>query len=158
MGGEREAVAGGVLGGFARGWKVAAGGGGGVLGGGRGGVLGGGSKEEEQWMNDLEAPSGHFAPLWAVVARAMGVDDPTQAAYVFLFNHAKAVVSAAVRAGVLGPYQAQGLLAGRWLRAEIGSGLEAAWGVGVGEAGQGVPAMDLWVGRHELLYSRIFNS
>jgi len=26
------------------------------------------------------------------------------------------------------------------------------------DAGQVVPVLDLWVGRHELLYSRIFNS
>lgn len=104
-----------------------------------------------------EVPSGHFAPLWAIVARAMGVTE-REGAYVFLLNHAKAVVSAAVRASVMGPYQAQGVLASGWLREEIERVMDANWDVTVEDAGQTVPAMDLWVGRHEMLYSRIFNS
>ena len=104
-----------------------------------------------------EAPSGHFAPLWAVVTRAMGVTE-REGAYVFLLNHAKAVVSAAVRASVMGPYQAQSLLASGWLREEIERVMDANWDVTVEDAGQTVPAMDLWIGRHEMLYSRIFNS
>ena len=79
-------------------------------------------------------------------------------AYAFLFNHAKAVVSAAVRASVMGPYQAQGVLAGAWLRDEIAKCLRDNWEVEVEDAGQVVPLMDLWIGRHEMLYSRIFNS
>ena len=102
-------------------------------------------------------PNGHFAPLWALVCRAMGVS-LSQTAYVFLFNHAKAVLSAAVRASVMGPYQAQGVLAGGWLQEEIRAAMEGNWDVSVEDAGQRVPVMDLWVGRHELLYSRIFNS
>jgi urease accessory protein len=31
-------------------------------------------------------------------------------------------------------------------------------GTKVEDAGLSVPVMDLWVGRHEVLYSRIFNS
>ncbi|KAL8779080.1 MAG: hypothetical protein Q9213_007108 [Squamulea squamosa] len=100
---------------------------------------------------------GHFAPIWAVVTRAM--DIPIRdSANVFLLNHAKAVLSAAVRASVIGPYQAQAVLGSSWLREEIERLLIGNWEVKVEEAGQGVPAMDLWVGRHEILYSRIFNS
>jgi len=82
----------------------------------------------------------------------------SQTAYVFLFNHAKAVLSAAVRAGVMGPYQAQGFLAGRGLQERIEGCVNREWETRVEDAGQVVPMMDLWVGRHELLYSRIFNS
>ena len=81
-----------------------------------------------------------------------------QTVYVFLFSHARAVLSAGVRAGVLGPYQAQSLLASKWLAAEIESGVVRNWGVGVEEAGQRVPVLEIWGGRHEVLYSRIFNS
>lgn len=101
--------------------------------------------------------NGHFAPLWAAVTRGMGVT-LEESVYTFLFNHAKAVLSAAVRASVMGPYAAQGLLASRRLRAEIEDLMAANWKVEVEEAGQGVPMCDLWVGRHDLLYSRIFNS
>lgn len=101
--------------------------------------------------------SGHFAPIWAAATSAMGIG-LHESAYTFLFNHAKAVVSAAVRASVMGPYKAQGVLASELLRGEIQSAMEANWEKVVEEAGQGVMMLDLWVGRHELLYSRIFNS
>lgn len=101
--------------------------------------------------------NGHFAPIWALVCRATGVC-LEQTTYVFLFNHAKAVVSATVRASVMGPYQAQGVLASKWLQEEIKEAMRTNWEVRVEDAGQMVPVLDLWIGRHELLYSRIFNS
>ena len=79
-------------------------------------------------------------------------------AYAFLLNHAKAVMSAGVRASMVGPYQAQGVMASQWLRKEIAACLKENWEVKVEDAGQGVPMMDIWIGRHEMLYSRIFNS
>jgi len=82
----------------------------------------------------------------------------SQTTYVFLFNHAKAVLSAAVRAGVMGPYHAQGVLASAGLQERIGECVKREWETRVEDAGQVVPVMDLWVGRHEVLYSRIFNS
>ncbi|KAL9015220.1 MAG: hypothetical protein Q9173_000156 [Seirophora scorigena] len=100
---------------------------------------------------------GHFAPIWAVVTRALGITI-RDSAYVYMLNHAKAVLSAAVRASVVGPYQAQEVLGSGWLREEIEVLMQANWYVAIDDAGQGVPAMDLWVGRHEMLYSRIFNS
>lgn len=135
--------------------------------------------EEDQHQHDhLEAPSGHFSPLWGLVTRALKIS-ARDSVYVFLLNHAKSVVSAAVRASVMGPYQAQGLLGSVWLRRELERLVDRAlededeekeqdqdqdqedgdgWRRKVEEAGQGVPAMDIWLGRHELLYSRIFNS
>jgi urease accessory protein UreF len=38
------------------------------------------------------------------------------------------------------------------------SGPDDGWFLQPEDAGQVVPALDLWLGRHELLYSRIFNS
>lgn len=106
---------------------------------------------------DVADINGHFAPLWGVVCLALGLEIQ-QVAYLFLFNHAKAVLSAAVRASVMGPYQAQSVLAGQVLREQIRSCLERVWVVQTEDAGQVVPSIDLWIGRHELLYSRIFNS
>ena len=107
--------------------------------------------------SEINAVNGHYAPIWAVVTLAMGI--PAQdSVYAFLFNHAKAVMSAAVRASVMGPYQAQGVLAGPWLMEEIAKCIRDHWDVEVEDAGQVVPFMDLWIGRHEKLYSRIFNS
>jgi urease accessory protein len=107
---------------------------------------------------DDEFPvNGHFAPLWAVVARSMGLD-ASQSAYVFLVNHAKAILSAAVRASVMGPYQAQAVLRSRQLQVLVTECIETEWSTKPEDAGQVAPALDLWLGRHELLYSRIFNS
>ena len=107
--------------------------------------------------DECERSSGHFAPIWAAVTCAMGIT-LRESTYTFLFNHAKAVVSAAVRASVMGPYAAQGMLASGWLRGKIEDVMAENWHVGIEDAAQGVPVCDLWVGRHELLYSRIFNS
>lgn len=101
--------------------------------------------------------NGHLAPLWGAVSLAMGLN-LEEAGYLFLLNHAKAVISAAVRASVMGPYMAQNVLAGQDLQGLIRKCLERVWFVQPEDAGQVVPAMDLWIGRHELLYSRIFNS
>lgn len=101
--------------------------------------------------------NGHLAPLWGVVCNAMDVA-LEDAAYVFLLNHAKAVLSAAVRASVMGPYQAQLVLASNDLQTVIRQRLRKEWTTEPEHAGQNVPVLDLWVGRHELLYSRIFNS
>jgi urease accessory protein len=101
--------------------------------------------------------NGHIGPLWGAVSCSQGIS-LVDTAYVFLLNHAKAVVSAAVRASVLGPYAAQGLLASGWLRGVISDALRVNWDKQAEEAGQCAPVLDIWVGRHELLYSRIFNS
>ncbi|RAH80219.1 hypothetical protein BO86DRAFT_390405 [Aspergillus japonicus CBS 114.51] len=106
---------------------------------------------------DELGPKGHLAPLWGVVCSAMGMD-ARQTAYVFMVNHAKAVLSAAVRASVMGPYQAQSVLASQRLQDMITERIDKEWDTPVEDAGQIVPPLDLWVGRHELLYSRIFNS
>ncbi|KAK8225466.1 hypothetical protein HDK77DRAFT_503670 [Phyllosticta capitalensis] len=107
--------------------------------------------------NAFLAPNAHLAPLWGLLTRVLGL--PLQdAVYVFLFSHARTVTSAGVRASVLGPYQAQAVLASGELRERLWSCVEEYWDTPVEEAGQNAPAVDLWVGRHEKLYSRIFNS
>ena len=99
----------------------------------------------------------HFPMIYALVCAARGLS-VHETAFTYLFNHAKAVASAAVRASVLGPYAAQALLGSTWLRGEIEDAMEREWQRDVQDAGQTVPPLDVWMGRHELLYSRIFNS
>lgn len=100
---------------------------------------------------------GHFGVAWGLVCRALGVSEE-DAAEVFVVNHCKAVLSAGVRLGLLGPYQAQAVLAMPETRREIEMALERGRALSVDEVGQSVPALDLYQGRHELLYSRVFNS
>lgn len=108
-------------------------------------------------LRSSEHSNAHLAPLWGLIAKILSVP-LHDAAYLFLFSHARAVISAAVRASVMGPYQAQAVLASTELQARIRGLVDEAWHKTVEDAGQSVPVMDLWVGRHEKLYSRIFNS
>lgn len=101
--------------------------------------------------------NAHLAPLWGLVTKILAVP-LHDAAYLFLFSHARTVISAAVRASVMGPYQAQAVLASAELQDRIRGLVAEGWDRSVEDAGQSVPVMDLWVGRHEKLYSRIFNS
>ncbi|OBT98952.1 hypothetical protein VE01_02317 [Pseudogymnoascus verrucosus] len=107
--------------------------------------------------DDLPPASAHLAPLFGVIARITGVGEE-EMAYVYMLSHVKALLSAAVRASVFGPYQAQKLLASREVQRGIEGVIRGNWGRRVEDAGQTVPVVDLWIGRHELLYSRIFNS
>lgn len=108
-------------------------------------------------------PRAHFPPLFGAVCAALGLSE-RETGYLFLLNHAKTVLSAGVRASVMGPYQSQAVLASGELRECIDSCVQR--GLQQGEKGRSgvegavvtVPMMDLWMGRHELLYSRIFNS
>lgn len=107
--------------------------------------------------NELPTVSAHLGPLFGAIARVLGMS-LDQTAYVFMLSHVKALLSAAVRASIFGPYHAQKLLASAGIREGIDEVIKREWSTKVEDAGQSVPLMDLWVGRHELLYSRIFNS
>ncbi|CAO2649368.1 Nn.00g067530.m01.CDS01 [Neocucurbitaria sp. VM-36] len=108
-------------------------------------------------LRTSDCMNAHLAPLWGLVTSVLSIP-LHDAAYLFLFSHARTVVSAAVRASVMGPYQAQAVLASSELQDRIRRLVEQGWHKTVEDAGQSVPVMDLWVGRHEKLYSRIFNS
>lgn len=107
--------------------------------------------------NDLPTASAHLGPLFGAIACILGVS-LEQTAYVFMLSHVKALLSAAVRASIFGPYHAQKLLASVEVQQGIQRVIDQEWDTSIEDAGQSVPIMDLWVGRHELLYSRIFNS
>lgn len=106
---------------------------------------------------DVPLVSAHLGPLFGAICAIVGLS-LRQTAYVFMLSHAKALVSAAVRASMFGPYQAQKVLAGENIQQMIDVVIDREWNTPVEEAGQTVPVMDLWIGRHEVLYSRIFNS
>lgn len=104
-------------------------------------------------------PEAHFAPLFGALGALMDISQ-RQTLYLYLLNHAKMVLSAAIRASVLGPYQSQAVLASEPLQSLMArlTDRQLKTAAGPAEAGQTVPAMDIWSGRHELVYSRIFNS
>lgn len=102
-------------------------------------------------------PHGHFGVAWGLVCSVCGVD-LASACYLFLLGHAKATLSAAVRLSLVGPYQAQALLAAVETQEALRRGVERGAGVRVEDAAQSVPVLDVYQGRHEVLYSRVFNS
>ncbi|KAG9501155.1 hypothetical protein J7337_006839 [Fusarium musae] len=108
-------------------------------------------------QKEVPLVSAHLAPLFGAICALVGLG-LRQTAYVFMLSHVKALISAAVRASVFGPYQAQKVLAGQQVQKMIDDMIDREWNTPVEEAGQTVPLMDLWIGRHETLYSRIFNS
>lgn len=101
--------------------------------------------------------NAHFPPLFGCVCAALAISE-SDTAHVFLLNHVRAVLSAAVRASVMGPYQSQAVLASERLQVWIRKCIEQEQRKDVEDACVTVPTMDIWMGRHELLYSRIFNS
>ena len=113
----------------------------------------------ESFVQEVKTGSvpGHLSPAFGAVCRAVGLSR-RDAAYVLVMGHVKALVSAAVRAGVMGPFKAQGVLGGEDVRRMVGAAVAREWETCVEDVGQTMPAMDLWIGRHEVLYSRIFNS
>ncbi len=107
--------------------------------------------------DEIPPVSAHLGPLFGVIACVLGIS-LQQTAYVFLLSHVKALLSAAVRASIFGPYQAQKLLASVKVQDGINKAVDREWNTKIEDAGQCLPVMDLWIGRHEMLYSRIFNS
>lgn len=107
--------------------------------------------------DNLPPVAAHLAPLFGVISSLLGLS-LDQTAYVFMLGHVKALVSAAVRANLMGPYAAQKVLASATTQDMIATAIKREWATPYEEAGQSVPVMDLWIGRHEMLYSRIFNS
>ncbi|TVY26100.1 putative urease accessory protein UreF-like [Lachnellula hyalina] len=106
---------------------------------------------------DLPTASAHLGPLFGAIACVLGMS-LQQTAYVFMLSHVKSLLSAAVRASVFGPYHAQKVLASVEVQDGIRQAIAREWDTKIEDAGQSVPVMDLWIGRHEMLYSRIFNS
>ncbi|KAK8012714.1 hypothetical protein PG991_010089 [Apiospora marii] len=79
--------------------------------------------------------SAHLGPLFGAVCALLGLTLP-QTAYVFLLSHAKALVSAAVRASLFGPYQAQRVLASPETQALITAFVAREWDTPPEDAGR----------------------
>jgi urease accessory protein len=98
---------------------------------------------------------GHLAPVFGAVLGRLGAP-AEDVRRLFLFQGARAVVSAAVRLGVVGPFEAQALLAGAAAAAE--RALAATAELAPEDAATGAPFLDLLQGQQDRLYSRLFQS
>jgi urease accessory protein len=99
--------------------------------------------------------AGHLAPAFGAVLGLLGADDD-DAGRLFLFLAARAIFSAAVRLGIVGPIESQALLA----RAApvMTAVLATCRGATPGDAASSSPALDLLQGHQDRLYSRLFRS
>lgn len=101
------------------------------------------------------APFVHFAPVFGVCLRRLGVPRET-AARLFFFSHLRGLLAAAVRLNIVGPMEAQSLQHDLAPRArEI---LGRCQSLTLDDIAQTSPLLDLWQGAHDRLYSRLFQS
>lgn len=97
----------------------------------------------------------HAGPVSGAVFRLVGLSLPT-AQQLTLYGTARGVLSAAVRLGIVGSYEAQRL------QHDCQPALTAAWercaSLSVDGLAQTAPLIDLFQGAHDRLYSRLFQS
>jgi urease accessory protein len=97
----------------------------------------------------------HAAPLTGVVFGALGIGLET-ARHIVLYASARGVLSAAVRLGITGSYDAQRLQAesAAWMASVQARYRDAD----VRDLAQTAPLVDIFQGAHDRLYSRLFQS
>jgi len=100
---------------------------------------------------------GHHGIVWGMIGKASGIS-LDRILYVFVFSHARLLLSSAVRLGIIGSYQSHLILASSSIRATIQKGLDEGKRLNKADAGQSWPLLDIFTSRQELLYSRLFNS
>jgi urease accessory protein len=99
--------------------------------------------------------AGHLAPVFGVVARALDAraDDLST---VLVFTSVRGVVSAAVRLGLVGPYEAQRLLAS--MHSLVARAAAEGRERSIDAVAQPAVTIELLQATHDGLYSRLFQS
>ena len=100
-------------------------------------------------VTDTDKGLAHVAPLSGRVFQVVGLPLETSRK-VLLYGTARGVLSAAVRLGIVGSYDAQ--------RMQYDAALEQSRTLGPEEVCQTAPLFDLVQGSHDRLYSRLFQS
>ena len=102
-----------------------------------------------------ERLAAHYAPVHGALFRALDVPlADTQRA--FLFTTVRGAVSAAVRLGLAGSYEAQEIQAA--LTADIDETIRACGDVAPQDIAQTAPLIELYQATHDQLYSKLFQS
>ncbi len=115
------------------------------------------SPELESLRGTIEARdfAGHLPPVFGAVTAALGLQ-LSKAVHLFFFQHLRGLLAGAVRLGIVGPMEAQGLQHRLSTRAQ--SVALRCSKTPVEEAAQTAPLLDLWQGAQDRLYSRLFQS
>ena len=98
---------------------------------------------------------GHHAPVFGAVARALGIGR-SETQHLFLFVTCRGLISAAVRLGAVGVYEAQRLQ--RQAGLEIPRIVKECDGLAPLDIAQTAPVLDLFQSTHDRLYSKLFQS
>lgn len=106
-------------------------------------------------LMDEKRMSGHLPPVFGAVGAWLKVDQE-QLVRMFLFGHLRGLVSAAVRLGLIGPLEAQGVQ--HQMSGVAQSVVDRCSGIPVEDAAQTAPLLDIWQGAQDRLYSRLFQS
>jgi urease accessory protein len=107
-------------------------------------------------LEDEEARlTAHVAPLAGALFRAMHLSLETTQRIV-LYLSVRGVLSAAVRLGIAGSYEAQRLQAEA--SEDLDGALARAGCLDERDLAQTAPLIDVWQGAHDRLYSRLFQS
>ena len=103
----------------------------------------------------VETTSAHVAPVSGAVFRTIGLER-SAAQRMILFGTARGVLSAAVRLGIVGSYEAQRLQQGcsPWLERVAAECAD----LGADDLAQTAPVIDMLQAGHDRLYSRLFQS
>ncbi|KIL70281.1 hypothetical protein M378DRAFT_156379 [Amanita muscaria Koide BX008] len=117
-----------------------------------------------------EETPGHLPVCWGILTAALGLS-LERAQYLHLFLHARGLLSAAVRLNDIGPYRAQQLLLHvvrplvaaalsrcAALRTGLLEGEDSEFDVSTHGPANTWPLGELMAARHDLQYSRVFNS
>jgi urease accessory protein len=113
------------------------------------------SDEMTALAESVDRGCAHVAPLSGIVFRLIGLPVET-ARTAMLFGTARGVLSAAVRLGIIGSYEAQRMHhgAGR----DLPQLLERCHGLAAEDVCQTAPVWDILHSAHDGLYSRLFQS
>jgi urease accessory protein len=106
----------------------------------------------EQAASGLAA---HVAPVAGAIFRGLDLTLGTSQR-ILLYMAARGVLSAAVRLGIAGSYEAQRLQADA--SQDLDAVLDRCRHLDVDDLAQPAPLIDLWQGSHDRLYSRLFQS
>lgn len=103
----------------------------------------------------VDAPCGHFAPVFGTVTRALEIQRDT-AVHLFFFNHLRSLTASAVRLNIVGPLEAQTLQHQFALTAlDV---IRACIDLDTEDVAQTAPLLELWQGAQDRLYSRLFQT
>ena len=97
----------------------------------------------------------HLAPVFGASLRWLDVPRETTLR-LFVFNHLRSLIAAAVRLNIVGPMEAQSLQ--HHLSSPAEELLQRSIHLTLDDLGQTTPLLDLWQGAQDRLYSRLFQS